>query len=64
MRTIYRYPLKCMRCGLHFNVFSWNSDWTDEHYAFCPECGVQQCFPLGVEKRDNDEIYHHVGGVV
>lgn len=63
MRTIYRYPHKCMACSLHYVVYSWNENWNDRH-AYCPECGKKGGFCLGVERMENDEIYNHVGGVV
>ena len=43
------YPIKCMACGLHYTVHSWNEDWhqTDDgktrsatNGGVCPECGA------------------------
>jgi hypothetical protein len=46
----YRFPCKCMRCGLHFNE------------RFCPECGVAGAFLLGRETL-KDEIFNHVSSI-
>lgn len=58
----YRFPCKCMRCGLHFNVYSWNKSWGQTNKRFCPECGVPGAFLLGKETL-SDEIFNHVSAV-
>lgn len=46
----YIYSIKCMACGLHYNVYSWDGDWSHEPY--CPECGRQSSLILKTEKTD------------
>lgn len=58
----YRFPCKCMRCGLHFNVYSWNGTWAQTNKRFCPECGVAGAFLLGRETL-KDEIFNHVSSL-
>lgn len=65
MKT-YIYDIKCLACGLHFKVFSWNEDWwataKKANGPHCPECGkASHTFPLRVMQTD-DEIYMHVHG--
>lgn len=55
----FRFPIKCMSCGLHFNVYSWHQNWAKQRKPFCPECGDQRTFILGSEVLDT-EIYEHV----
>ena len=62
MARSFRYPLKCMKCGLHFNVYSWNEEWTSNAPRYCPECGKPGAFPLGVEELDK-EIYQNVSAI-
>lgn len=57
MTIIYSY--KCMRCGLHFNVYSWENDWSWKYKAFCPECGTQGAGLLRQEET-NKEIFQFV----
>lgn len=61
--TTYRYPFKCMNCGLHYNVYSWESRWNKDHAAFCPECSTQTSMSLGVEHLKDQEIYQHVSAL-
>lgn len=63
--TTYRYPLKCLKCGVHFNVYSWHGDWLQNQgrKRFCPECGEPGAFALGSEALDS-EIFEHVSAVV
>jgi hypothetical protein len=58
----YRFPCKCMRCGLHFNVYSWSASWATTNKRFCPECGVAGAFLLGRETL-KDEIFNHVSSI-
>lgn len=59
----YRYPYKCLKCGLHFNVYSWHDDWNQTYNAYCPECGNQGSFGLGAE-HSNKEIYQFVSVIL
>jgi rubredoxin len=47
--TYIDHPIKCIPCGLHYTVHSWNEDWhqTDggkersaTNGGVCPECGA------------------------
>jgi DNA-directed RNA polymerase subunit RPC12/RpoP len=62
MTQTHRFPVKCMNCGLHFNVYSWNEDWIEKHSPFCPECGKQKALVLGHEATDT-EIFQHVSAI-
>ena len=33
------YSVKCMKCGLHFNVYTWYPDKHSRMSMHCPECG-------------------------
>ena len=55
----YIYKLKCRACGLHFNVYSWVSDWTTNRIAFCPECGLAAALLLTSETSERP-IYEFV----
>jgi predicted nucleic acid-binding Zn ribbon protein len=35
----YIYSLKCLQCGVHYQVYSWFPDWLHRHAPYCPECG-------------------------
>ena len=58
----YRYPHKCMACGLHFNVYSWSDRWPSEHNAYCPECGSRNTLQFGVQELEQ-EIFQLVPGL-
>jgi hypothetical protein len=67
MTTTYRTALKCMACGLHFNVYSWEESWLKTHVEdpgpFCPECGTAgACFPLGQFPMEG-QIFEYVPGM-
>ncbi len=58
------YPIKCLDCGLHFTVWSWDTDWHEKHTAHCPECGCNEHF-IGFPKRTHPEqIYSFVPGAM
>lgn len=61
--STYRYPFKCLSCGLHVNLYSWDKAWNLRYEAHCPECGKSPMFLLGVEKTDT-EIFEHVSAVM
>lgn len=63
MTDTYRFPIKCLGCGLHYNVYSWSDNWSHKYDPHCPECGRQKSLVMGVVK-ENKEIYNFVGGVV
>jgi DNA-directed RNA polymerase subunit RPC12/RpoP len=52
--TTYRFPHKCMSCGLHFNVYSWTHEWANLHDAYCPECGGQNMLAFGCQAMDQE----------
>lgn len=59
--TTFEYPIKCLDCGLHFTIWSWNDEWHVEHTATCPECNAQRTLgfpPL----THSQEIYEFVPG--
>ena len=33
---------KCMNCGLHFNVYTWEPDRHSANTLYCPECGQHE----------------------
>jgi hypothetical protein len=38
----YEHRLKCMACGLHYSVYSYDVDWAEQREGgSCPECGVR-----------------------
>lgn len=58
----YIHKCKCMSCGLHFAVFSWEEKKSN---LFCPECGKQ----AGVNSRQlrwiektDDQIFEYIPG--
>jgi hypothetical protein len=53
--------LKCMECGLHFQVFSWFQNWPEgtgpthrskKEGPFCPECGQNGRFLIQKSTSD------------
>jgi len=56
MTFIHKY--KCIGCGLHFSVFSWQED---RGKPFCPECGVNTAFIHWLEETDR-EIFMFIPG--
>ncbi len=60
-----QYKCKCLKCGLHFIVYSWYEDWIKKvEYGkpHCPECGLQSTFLLGTLFSDK-HIYEKVPGI-
>src|SRR5262245_2913911 len=38
----YEHRIKCMACGLHYSVFSYDEDWASQRDGgSCPECGTR-----------------------
>lgn len=38
----YEHRIKCMACGLHYSVYSYDRDWAEQRDGgSCPECGVR-----------------------
>lgn len=61
MAQTWRYGIKCLKCGLHFNVYSWIGDWLDnlKEGPACPECGQRGAICLSREPIAG-EIYQQV----
>jgi hypothetical protein len=76
--NVYRYHIKCMACGLHYQVYSEYPEW--EHrpetqaapeqprtrftFGFCPECGslCDKGKIVWREVLENTFIFEHVPG--
>ncbi|MHB8880377.1 MAG: hypothetical protein ACYC69_02585 [Thermodesulfovibrionales bacterium] len=41
---VYGHSFKCMECGVHFNVYSWQASRHRVDNTYCPECGKQGGF--------------------
>jgi predicted RNA-binding Zn-ribbon protein involved in translation (DUF1610 family) len=59
-KATYEFPIKCLSCGLHYKVFSWESDWW-KNRPYCPECGKQVAM-IWASVPTNQPIYEHVPG--
>jgi DNA-directed RNA polymerase subunit RPC12/RpoP len=57
----YEFPCKCMACGLHYTIWSWE-DSRSNGSVFCPECGSENRSLMFPVKQHADEIFHHVPG--
>lgn len=64
------YPVKCMACGLHYTVHSWNDDWhgteggtvkSKTNGGVCPECGVIGGKMLFAPEKRDGQIFEVVG---
>jgi len=57
----YRTAMKCLHCGVHFNVYSWDKGWANLHQdaRYCPECGAHPSFALG-EFEEEGFIFQYV----
>ena len=64
------YPVKCMACGLHYTVHSWNDDWygteggtakSKTNGGVCPECGVIGGKLLLTPVKRDGQIFEVVG---
>ncbi len=38
---VFEHIFKCIACGLHFKVYSWQEFRHTEDNVYCPECGQQ-----------------------
>lgn len=56
----WQHKFKCMNCGLHFIVLSWEKDWYEKNSPMCPECG-RDSFAYWIEET-SDPIYALVPG--
>jgi hypothetical protein len=53
-----------MACGLHFNIYSWESDWPEGHGpATCPECGTKGQILIFACIEMQGEIFEYVPGM-
>lgn len=64
------YPIKCLACGLHYTVHSWNEDWhqTDggktrsaTNGGVCPECGAIGHKLICEPVKQDGQIFEVVG---
>ena len=53
------YSMKCMNCGLHFNIYTWYPERHSIDSIFCPECGLQGKFIIW-KSVVGDPIFRHV----
>jgi hypothetical protein len=60
--TTVQYSLKCLSCGLHYQVYSWNDKWDLEHRPHCPECAEQRSWLIARDAYPDKEIYEFVPG--
>ncbi len=61
--TTYEYPIKCLDCGLHYTVWSWNEDWHEKNTAHCPECGRDEHYIGFPIKARDEQIFQLVPGM-
>jgi predicted RNA-binding Zn-ribbon protein involved in translation (DUF1610 family) len=73
MATYWKFPIKCLNCGLHFAVFSDYEDWPDKGttreqmvgeatgVVYCPECGGTTRFITYREEQEGF-IFQQVPG--
>ncbi len=54
----YEHKYKCLKCGLHFIVYSWRDN-TESPY--CPECGERGSVMHWLDTSDK-EIFEFVPG--
>jgi DNA-directed RNA polymerase subunit RPC12/RpoP len=55
----YEHKYKCMRCGLHFTLYSWQME--REQTPTCPECENKKNFMYWVDETEQ-QIYEFVPG--
>ncbi len=58
----YEYPIKCLSCGLHYTIWSWDTDWHEKHTAHCPECGLDEHFVAFPVRDHPEQVYEVVPG--
>lgn len=63
MKT-YRIASKCMKCYLHFNVYSYSENRHSESTLYCPECGQHDGFFLVEVFEEERPIYEFVPGKI
>jgi len=58
-------PIKCLYCGLHFTVWTWEEWWAAKNQPFCPECGTQGEATMFPGRRHPDkQIFQFVPGTI
>ncbi len=60
----HEFRIKCVPCGLHYVVLTWNEDWPNTHAClngYCPECG-QTSEKLVWHTQLDEPICHRVPG--
>jgi DNA-directed RNA polymerase subunit RPC12/RpoP len=61
--TTYVHKFKCLKCGLHFALYSWDPG-REESQVFCPECGEQGIAPFMHWSEETDkEVFEFVPGM-
>lgn len=58
----YAIKFKCSSCGLHYQLFTWNADWTEQYKSFCPECGVKGGKMVWGPEETDKQIFEFVPG--
>lgn len=60
----YIVKIKCMACGLHYQVFSWSENWHVKHgeQSFCPECGIKGRKLVCQPEETEQQIFELVPG--
>lgn len=68
--NVHRFHLKCMACGLHYQVYSEHEKWplrpldhNGLEYGWCPECGTEgRTKMVWHEVLEKTFIFQHVPG--
>lgn len=58
--STFIHKMKCMGCGLHFALFSWEKE-RDNQKTWCPECGMKGSKIHWMEESDK-QIFEFVPG--
>ena len=54
------YSVKCIKFGLHFNIYTWHPEKHNVSSIFCPECGQHEGAFLLWRNDISDPIFRHV----
>jgi len=55
--------VKCLKCGLHFIIFTWNKESHSLHTLYCPECGQHEGKFVIWQEDSNKQIFEFVPGL-
>lgn len=62
-----RIAVKCMKCGLHFNIHTWYPNKHTHETIHCPECGCHgdnAAFLIWPTSKEKDHIFNFVPGTI